>query len=175
MPDQDNERLIRLLLSHQRRIFAYIYTLLPNRHDAEDILQETCVVIHRKFDDFREGTNFFSWACQIAYWKVREFRKRADRQRVLCNQEVFDALAGELAEIEPTLSVRHEALGACLDRMPERDRNFILARYERGGGVDQAARLSGRSMDAAYKALGRVRRALHDCVVDRLSRTEADG
>ncbi len=174
MPDRDNECLIRLLLVYQRRIFAYIYTLLPNRHDAEDVLQETCVVIHRKFDQFQQGTNFLSWACQIAYWKVREFRKQAGRQKVLFDQEVFETLAGEMAEIEPALSGRHDALAECLDRLPDRDRNFVMARYERGGGVERAAKITGRSMEATYKALARVRRALYDCVTTRLAKSKAE-
>jgi len=36
-----NKQLMRLMTQHQRRIFGYIYTLVPDRHDAEDILQET--------------------------------------------------------------------------------------------------------------------------------------
>ena len=30
-----------LMTRHQRRIFSYIYALVPDRYDAEDLLQET--------------------------------------------------------------------------------------------------------------------------------------
>lgn len=93
---------------------------------------------------------------------------------MLFDQEVFDTLAGELAEIEPAMSGRHEALAECLERLPDRDRNFVMARYERAGGVSHAAQITGRSMEAAYKALARVRRALYDCVTTRLSKSEAE-
>lgn len=36
--------LVPLLMRHERQVFACIYTLLPNRHDAEDILQEDMYV-----------------------------------------------------------------------------------------------------------------------------------
>src|SRR2546430_12593207 len=64
------KRLMVLMTRHQRQIFSYIYVLVPNRSDAEDLLQETSLVICEKFHEFREGTDFVAWACQIAYWRV---------------------------------------------------------------------------------------------------------
>ena len=73
-PDRSTE-LLQLMMKYQRRIFAYIHTLVPSRSDAEDILQETSLTVCEKFKDFELGTNFYSWACQIAYWKVRAAEK----------------------------------------------------------------------------------------------------
>ena len=71
-PDSTSEterrkQLVALMTQHQRRIFSYIYTLVPDRYDAEDLLQETSLVICEKFDEFKPGTDFVAWACQIAY------------------------------------------------------------------------------------------------------------
>ena len=52
------KRLMALMTRHQRQIFAYIYTLVPRRHDAEDLLQETSLVICEKFSEFETGTDF---------------------------------------------------------------------------------------------------------------------
>src|SRR5256885_12120337 len=78
-PDQNAEtesrkRLMALMTRHQRQMFSYIYVLVPNRSDAEDLLQETSLVICEKFHEFREGTDFVAWACQIAYWRGGGFR-----------------------------------------------------------------------------------------------------
>jgi RNA polymerase sigma-70 factor (ECF subfamily) len=70
------------------------------------------------------------------------------------------------------LDERHEALASCLKKLPPRDRELVLTRYEPGSGVAEAARRSGRSMDAAYKALNRLRKLLHDCVSNQLSHEE---
>ena len=84
--------LVQLLMKYQRRIFAYIHTLVPSRSDAEDILQEACLTICEKFDQFESGTNFYSWACQIAYWKVRAARKKFATSKVVFNQDVLDVV-----------------------------------------------------------------------------------
>ena len=50
-----------------------------------------------------------------------------------------------------------------------RYRDLVLTRYEPGCGVPEAAERSGRSMEAAYKALNRIRKLLHDCVTHQIS------
>jgi len=49
---ENRKRLMALMTQHQRRIFAYIYTLVPDRYDAEDLLQETSLIICEKFEQF---------------------------------------------------------------------------------------------------------------------------
>src|SRR4051794_41944074 len=73
------KRLMALMTRHQRQIFSYIYVLVPNRPDAEDLLQETSLVICEKFNEFREGTDFVAWACQIAYWRGGGLRGEVGR------------------------------------------------------------------------------------------------
>jgi len=157
-----------LMTQHQRRIFAYIYTLVPDRYDAEDLLQETSLVICEKFDAFKEGTDFVAWACQIAYWRVRYARQKFARSKVVFQQELVDALAQTAAVMPEELDQRHEALAHCLQKLPARDRELVLTRYEPGSGVPEAAKRSGRSLEAAYKALARIRKLLLDCVTHQL-------
>lgn len=167
-PDSQ-KRLMALMTRHQRQIFAYIYTLVPRRHDAEDLLQETSVVICEKFSEFTPGTDFVAWACQIAYWRIRYSRQKFARSKVVFDETVLEAVARTASAIAPELDARHEALAHCLQKLPDRDRELVLTRYEPGGGVEEAARRSGRSLDAAYKALTRIRKLLFDCVSHQLA------
>ena len=157
MPEEKDihRELVPLLMRHERQIFAYIYTLVPNRHDAEDIRQETCLTIYDKFADFTQGTDFVAWAMRIAWWKVRE------------------ALSDMAAETVAESNQRQIKLADCLQKINERDRRMILIRYERDGGVEQAAAASGRSVQAAYKSLMRIKQVLHDCVTNAMSQEEA--
>lgn len=166
---ENRKRLMALMTRHQRRIFSYIYTLVPNRHDAEDLLQETSLVICEKFDDFEEGTDFVAWACQIAYWRIRYSRQKFARSKVLFDQDVLDAVAQTSVTMHAEMDTRHEALTHCLEKLHPRDREMVLTRYEPGSGVEEAAQRSGRSVEAAYKALGRIRKLLFDCVTNQLS------
>lgn len=169
-PEADSrKRLMALITRHQRQIFSYIYTLVPDRHDAEDLLQETCVVICEKFDEFAPGTDFVAWACQIAWWRIRYARQKFARSKVVFDDDVLAKVAHTALSLREELDERHEALAGCLQKLASRDRELVLTRYEPGGGVAEAAERTGRSLDAAYKALNRLRKLLHDCVTHALA------
>jgi RNA polymerase sigma-70 factor (ECF subfamily) len=164
---------LRLYTRHQHRLLAYIYTLVPNRTDAEDLLQDTAVFLWEKFEKFEPGTDFVAWACRVAFLKVSNHRKRFARANLLFCDELLEAVAARGVELAPELDARRTALRECLKRLEERDRRMITARYETGGGAEQAADASGRTLQATYKALYRIRKALFDCVTLRTSEGNA--
>jgi len=166
---ESRKRLMTLMTRHQRQIFSYIYALVPDRYDAEDLLQETSLVICEKFNDFKEGTDFVAWACQIAYWRVRYSRQKYARSKVVFDQEIVDAVAQTASTMVEELDERHVALGNCLQKLHPRDRDLLLVRYEPGSGVEEAAKRSGRTLQTAYKALARLRKLLLDCVSTKLA------
>src|SRR6186997_1615582 len=100
---EKRKRLMTLMTRYQQRIYSYIFTLVPRRADADDLLQETSLVICEKFDEFEEGTDFVAWACQIAYWRVRYSRQKFARGKVLFSQELLDAVAKTAAEMSEDL------------------------------------------------------------------------
>src|SRR4029077_9388333 len=110
------KRLMVLMTRHQRQIFSYIYVLVPNRSDAEDLLQETSLLICEKFHEFRAVTDCVAWACQIAYWRIRYSRQRFARSKVVFDQEIVDVVAQTAGNMTEELDERHEALGKCLEK-----------------------------------------------------------
>src|SRR5205085_4163762 len=53
---------ICLFLRHERRLYAYILTLLPHRADADDALQEASLAMWDKFDAAAPPDDFLAWA-----------------------------------------------------------------------------------------------------------------
>ena len=52
------DAFVRLLGQNQRRLFLYVMSMVPNWNDAEEIIQETNLVLWREFARFQPGTNF---------------------------------------------------------------------------------------------------------------------
>jgi len=171
---EKRKQLVALLARHQRQLLRYIHALVPQVQDAEDILQETCGVICEKFDTFRptpagiagQGDDgaFMAWACEIAWWRVRAARTAFARSKVCFNDDVLALVAETALALQQEEDRRGEALEQCMKKLPTRDRELIEARYEEGGSVEDAAVRNGRSLEAAYKALARIRRVLYECV-----------
>jgi RNA polymerase sigma-70 factor (ECF subfamily) len=162
---------VALWTAHARRVYAYIYSMVPNWSDADDILQETSVVVLEKFDEFQRGTSFAAWACKIAYLKVLEFHKRT-RPLELRDELFLNAVSLVAADYAESLDRRLEALAACIARLPEKDRQLIELRYRGDQAIAAMAAKIGRTTSAVYKALSRIHEQLLDCV--RRKVTEGD-
>jgi RNA polymerase sigma-70 factor (ECF subfamily) len=162
-------QFLRLYTKHQHRILAYIFVLVPNRTDAEDLLQDTAVLLWEKFDQFQVGTDFAAWACRVAFLTVSNHRKRFTRSKLLFNDDLLAAVADRALEMAPQLDDRREALQECMKRLDDRDRRMVMARYEPDGDVRRAAETSDRTQQATCKALYRIRMAVFDCVTLRVA------
>jgi RNA polymerase sigma-70 factor (ECF subfamily) len=158
------EGFLKLFLVHERRIFAFIMALVPVWSDAEDLLQETSVVMWRKLDDFEPGTDFAAWALSIARYQVLNFRKKQKRERVLFNDATLEKLADQMAMLSQDIDARRDALENCLRRLNARDRELIQLRYQTGANTQGVAESIDRSIQAVYKALNRIHGQLLLCI-----------
>jgi RNA polymerase sigma-70 factor, ECF subfamily len=167
-PTVDVEDFVRLLMANERRIFAYVLTLLPNVADAEDVLQETSIVLWRKFPEYQPGSDFTSWAFRIAQNMVRNARAKHQRCRVKFDEELFAAVAADAERMREELDLGRSVLAECIDELPPGDRELLALRYDAGATIKSVAAAVGRSVEGMYKAMRRIHDALHDCVCRRL-------
>jgi RNA polymerase sigma-70 factor (ECF subfamily) len=162
-----------LVLASQRKLYAYILTLVPDADSASDILQQTNVVLWRDSERFSEGTNFLSWAFRVAYFQVLDYREKRQRDRLRFNKELFEELAAESESSSEGSDVRLEALRKCLADLPAKQRDLVQSRYGEGQSVADMARMRGQTAGSLATFLHRIRRALLDCVQRRLAGAEA--
>lgn len=171
------EEFVSLLTTSQRRIYAFIGTLVADRVDADDVLQETNLALWELADRFEPGTDFVAWACRVAYFRVLKHRSAARKLRVNLVHEVVDLLAAEslaqtqldsLADTEQFERHRH-ALAACLAEIPERNRCLLLQYYEQGRSLAEIGASVGRHANAIAQLFHRIRGLLRKCIRRRLA------
>jgi RNA polymerase sigma-70 factor (ECF subfamily) len=148
----------------QRRLFAFIYSLVYRHADAEDILQECNVVFCRKSREFQPGTDFMAWACCIAKRQVLAFRKKQGRAHEHFDDALIDQLGDEAQHRFEQLDLRLDILRECVQQLPEEKRALVARRYEACSSVKDMARASGRSPKAVSEDLRRIREHLMRCV-----------
>lgn len=155
---------LALYSSNYPRLQFYVTALLPTANDASDVLQETSMVLWRKFGSFELGSNFFAWACKIARFQVMKYRERQGRLARLFDTELLEKLADEAGNERLVRNVPLQALENCLGKLSELDRSLIRRRYQPGVTVQQLAIDLGRTANSLSKSLGRIRRVLLECV-----------
>ncbi len=160
------------LARHQAQLFGYIYSLVRDLDDADDLLQQTSLVLWDKFDQYDPSRSFVGWACGVARFEVLNFLRMRSRHRLYFSDELNLALieAQETLE-EERLEERRDALAGCMSKLRERDKDLLEACYGRSAGVRHVAQAQGRSAQSIHNSLRRIRRALFECV----NRTMAHG
>ncbi len=161
--DVDREEFARLFSRNARRIYGFIMTLVFNHHDAEEVFQNTNVILWNKFADFQPGSNFFAWASRIAYYEVLSLMKQQRRSRTF-SDEALELLANEAIALSDQSTERYEALEECLGRLNATDRQLLQERYYYQRPPKQIAANQSKSVHAIYRALNRIHNVLLNCV-----------
>jgi RNA polymerase sigma-70 factor (ECF subfamily) len=165
------EEFLRLFSTHSQRIYQFILMLMIRRADADEIYQETCLVLWSKFDGYDSAGSFYAWACKIAYLKILALR-RANRRLHLFSEEVLGILADKALTSADELGLRREALDECLERLNVTDRELIEQRYYDRRTPKEIAAAKSRSVYSVYRALCRIHSSLFECVENRLLKDE---
>ena len=164
------EQFVQLFAKHQRGIQAYLWTLVLNRADCDDLMQETSVSLWRKWSEFDPQRDFFRWACGIAFIEVLRFRRKTASQRLWFSEELMETLAVEFVDDAERGDMRAAALQACLEKLSERERKIIEARYRAGASAEKLAKELNRPVSTLYKMVARIRDRLYACIEGTITR-----
>jgi RNA polymerase sigma-70 factor, ECF subfamily len=157
-----------LFAEHHARILAYIYSLIPNFHDAEDICQKTSLVLWRKFHQVRPDGDFLVWACRVAYLEVCNFRRTAARDRLQFSDELIALLAEERPAQLSQAGRRIKALQHCVQQLTRGQQELLHIAYGEQQSIQIVAQRLGRAVQTVYNRLFRLRRLLLVCVEKQL-------
>src|ERR1051326_100453 len=158
------QRFLSLFLRSEREIFRYVAALVPNVADAEDIVQQTALVLWEKFDAYDPSQPFTPWACRFALNKTKQWLERRQRWQALLQSGLAEELARRREELRPELEARLKHLEGCLGKLPEERRILVEGYYYRRDRIEKLAEGSGRTEAATYKILQRIRQALQACI-----------
>lgn len=165
------ESFVELITRYQPRIFLFILSLVHNRADAEDVLSDVTLVLWRKFEEFRPGSDFRAWAFAVAAQRAKCFLE--SRRNRLCPSDAFVeqlvAAAGELPDRHHELL---DALEQCKRKLRLPDQDLLQRRYAPRATIASVAAEVSRSEAALYKALARIRQALYACIHRTLAQGE---
>lgn len=166
------EQILRLWVRNQADVYRYIYAVLPNAVDAQEVLQATCVALWKKAAELDLDRPFLPLAFRFAILEVRKHRERNHRWQNFLRDDALETLAEQRQLEAPLLEVRRQALAGCVAALPPKDRDLIERHYYRQSTVPEVAAATGQNIHTLYKALQRIRRQLLRCVAGQLAAEE---
>jgi RNA polymerase sigma-70 factor, ECF subfamily len=173
MNEQDRHDLfVQLITRHQSELYGYIYAVVRNWEDADDLCQSVCLVLWSKFESFRPGTSFFSWARQIARIKISDFWRHKQSPSYVV-ENLIDSLAESNAEPHGAdAEVYLAALRRCREKLTAEDEELLQLRYVEEFSIVEIADQLRRLRQSVSRSLNRVRRWLLECIQMELAKQE---
>ncbi len=163
-----HEQFVALFVRHEAAIHSFVLTLLPDAADAEEVVQQASLTMWRKFDQFTPGTSFRNWAFQVAKYAALNHLTKVRRDRHRFQVELLELLADRASERAEQLELQRRALAYCMEQLAEEDRLLLAGCYAEGASIRTFAESLGRTSNAVYKHLNRLRANLMKCVQLRL-------
>ena len=160
----NREYFAKLFLRHSRALYSHVRAQVPHPQDADDVFQETCIVLWQKFDQYRPNTNFLAWACRIAHYKALKLHERHHRSPRLFGPEFQEIVGEEMIVMDEVLEARSAALRQCREKLNQRDRDLLQRYYRPGATAKIVARYAKRSIHYVYRAMRRIHDTLHECI-----------
>ncbi|MDN4621011.1 RNA polymerase sigma factor SigW [Paenibacillus sp. PK4536] len=150
MVDNIETRLVKLALKGDQRAFAEIvelykdkifhlgYRMLSNRHEAEDVVQETFLRVYKNLDRYDQKQKFSTWIYRIGTnLCIDRLRKRKPSYSLdaeLNDQDGTDGYAllpgdERTPESEYLLSETQQLIHQAIDSLPDKYKTVMVLRY----------------------------------------------
>lgn len=147
-----------LVRKHQGPLYGYVYRMLGNPHEAEELVQVALVQAWKHIGGFRGGSSFKTWLYRIA--TNRCINKVTRRKPTV---ELPETLVGPESE-EPEQAFRGrqraEAVRQALDELPADQRAALVMATWDDMSYKEIGRAMGRSARAVDSLLFRARQNL---------------
>lgn len=125
-----------IVIRYQKKLFSYVYRLVGNKEEAEDILQNVFVKAYRNIASFDVERKFSSWIYRIAHNEAINFLKRRNKRKFISWEDIVaskDKMETKSEERSPIdLWIREESrleVQMALNRLPEKYQKVLMLRY----------------------------------------------
>lgn len=165
-PSSDFDRLISEV---RPRLRAFLLSLTGSQACAEDLTQETSLILWEKRDEYDPSRSFRSWAFRIGFLQAQNYRRKQRRiqERELPGDELFEQIADTMADRhgrDDDEDARHQAMIQCLGKLNGPHRNLVLSRYRDERSLEQLSAEAGINRNAMAQKLFRLKRTLLRCI-----------
>ncbi|NPV82796.1 MAG: sigma-70 family RNA polymerase sigma factor [Candidatus Aminicenantes bacterium] len=161
----DREAFMKLVAAYQQKVFILAYSMVRDREDALDLVQEVFLRLYEKIQSYRAGESFQAWLMQIARNLSIDFLRRKKTRK----KDSLDGLDLDRADLatepeDPDRFQTGELIHRAVQALPEKQRLvFILHHFDDLKYEEIADRLGiavGTVKSLHFKAIQNLRKTL---------------
>ncbi|MFQ5591083.1 MAG: RNA polymerase sigma factor [Phycisphaerae bacterium] len=161
----------RLVDLHKDRLFAFLWRMTRNHHDAEDVCQDAFLKAFASLDSFCPDYRFSTWLFTIAY---RVCLNRMRRRQVVGAEIDMSAVQPAYEDTEPGIAESEDAdrlkrlVWEAVDRLSTPQRATVVLFYRHGHSCQEIAQVLQLPVATVKSHLHRARNRLRE-ILEALS------
>ncbi|MCC9607936.1 sigma-70 family RNA polymerase sigma factor [Blastopirellula sp. JC732] len=159
-----DEDFIRLLTVYHGRILQYVTSLIPNRAQAEDVMQEVSLALWEKRTQFDADLNFLTWSRAFARLQVLAHYRKQSRIPTQLSDGALDRVVAAIDTRQHAVDDQLTLLRSCLGKLPDAQRDLVRRFYDGRLDVLQVAQDLHVQPNTLYVKIHRIRERLLACV-----------
>ncbi|UCG29609.1 MAG: RNA polymerase sigma factor [candidate division WOR-3 bacterium] len=159
--EHDEEACTRILNLYKGRIFSYVYRMVRNYHDAEDITFDTFIKCFNALPSFDTSRPFTTWLFTIAHNLTMDHFRKHKIELEYCDElhQSGDDLAGEYEKKRKIERIDH-----ALTQLPPIDRELIILFHKEEHTYQEISEILSIPITTIKTRLHRARKRLHGIV-----------
>lgn len=143
LKQNDPQAFSRLYELTYQRLYFFCYSMLKNKEDAKDALQETYINIYSNIHSLDNEKLFIAWANKIAYNIC--LRMLNKKKPILLSSEVLDSISADESQTSPEeqmiSALQKDYLLLAIDQLNPTLRTVILLKYFENLKISQIAEI----------------------------------
>lgn len=148
-----------IAMPHTERLLRAALRLMPDRMEAEDLVQETLLRAWRSFGQFERGTNCKAWLFRIMLNLSSKQRQRTRAEPATLSLEEYHSPKVVVLRPGPERFVDSDVFAA-LDLLPEEHRTVLILAVVEGFTCKEIARMLAVPIGTVMSRLSRARVSL---------------
>jgi len=170
------EQYAKVIGRYQGKLFAYLYRLIGNRDEAEDLLQDVFIKAFKNLHSYDSSRKFSSWIYRIAHNEAVNFIKRKSLKRFVSWEDVSstkDKLESSSSEESADDAwIRKESIKEvddAINKLPIKYKQVLLLRYFSDKSYEEIGEILGKPVNTVGTLINRAKKKLSE----EMAKTEA--
>lgn len=126
--DGDQQTFNRIMMEYQQPLYYYIFRMVGNAEDAQDVLQETFVKAYTKRESFRGDSQINTWLYSIASNLAKNHLRWSSIRRFITIGPNEHQLPAD-DDFQEQVEEMEEELLQYLDELPRKQRSVFILKY----------------------------------------------
>jgi len=166
--NNNQERFGEIIDRYQGKLFAYLYRLIGNREESQDLLQDVFIKAYRNLNSYDTERKFSSWIYRIAHNEAVNHIKRKSLKRFIS----WESITSTKDKLEASSSIEDGADKAWLRKeqgqevekairqIPFKYRQVLVLRYYSDKSYEEISEILGKPVNTVGTLINRAKRKL---------------